>query len=115
EVIGGDAFGVLAHQRALAGGDFYFVEIVPGGVAVVYPDVDGIGLGARYRIGNRADALYVGEIACGRDVLSGGRRISRIDRIDVVILVAGFVLNEQYVLAVARPEVSRDRALGVSR
>ena len=35
ENVGGYAFGVLADQRALTGGDFYFVEIMPGCVAIV--------------------------------------------------------------------------------
>ena len=30
-----DAFGILANQRAFASGDFYFVQIVPGWVAIV--------------------------------------------------------------------------------
>src|SRR6185295_477388 len=31
----GDALGILADQGAFAGGDFYFVEVVPGLVAIV--------------------------------------------------------------------------------
>src|ERR1044072_1138823 len=88
---------------------------MPGWVAVVDTDVDGIRFGTRHCINKRAHAFYVGEITRGRHVLSRGRRIGRIDGIDVVILVAGFVLDEEYVLAIARPEVSGDRALRVGR
>ncbi len=34
----GDAVGILAEQRALAGGDLEFVKIVPGFVAIVQSD-----------------------------------------------------------------------------
>jgi hypothetical protein len=47
--------------------------------------------------------------------LSGGGRIRRVDRVHIVVLVTGFILHEEYVLAVTRPEVSRDRALGIGR
>ena len=30
-----DAFGILANQRAFAGGNLYLVEIVPGWIAIV--------------------------------------------------------------------------------
>ena len=59
------------------------------------------------------DAFYVGEISSRRYVLSRSGRLRRIDCVDVVIFVTGFVLDEEDVLAVARPEVTGDRPLGV--
>src|SRR6185369_8349018 len=115
EDIGGDAFGVLADERALAGRDFYFVEIVPGRVAIVQADVDRIGLTPRHGKDRGSDSFYVREIASRGYVLSGSGCIGGIDGVDVVVLIAGFILNEKYVLAVARPEETGDWALGVGR
>src|SRR6185503_4085312 len=61
----------------------------------------------------RSDSFRVGEIASGGHVLSGSRCFGGIDGVDVVILVAGFVLDVEDVLAVTRPEVNGDRALGI--
>ena len=86
---------------------------MPGWVAIVYTDVDRVGLTARHGIDSGPHAFCVGEISRGGHVLSCGGRVGRIDGVDVVILVAGFILNEEDVLAIARPEVTRDRPLGV--
>ena len=58
-------------------------------------------------------AFYVGEISSCRHVLSCGGCVRRIDCVDVVVFVTGFVLDEEDVLAVARPEVTGDRSLCV--
>src|SRR5436853_583123 len=42
-----------------------------------------------------------------------GRRVSRIDSIDEIVFIAGFVLDKKDVLAIATPKVCRNRARGV--
>jgi hypothetical protein len=107
-----NALGVLADEGALAGGNFQFVEIVPGLIAIVEADVERVRVGFGSGEQLHAHALQSSEVARGGDF--GARRGGggRIHRVDVVILVAIVVLHVNDILAVAAPEVAGDRPFG---
>src|SRR5262245_62175608 len=107
-----EPLGVLANQRPLAGGDFDLVEIVPGLIAVVDPDIHQIGIAPGHGVNLRRHLFQIGQIAGFRRGFSRRRRLGGVDGIDVVILVAVFVLNEQNVFSVTTPEIAWDRAFG---
>ena len=86
---------------------------MPGFIAIVYRHVKNVGFVARDFDDFRAHAFQIGEISSSRNVLARGRRIRRIDRVDEIVFVAGFVLDKKNVLAVAAPEVRWNWARGV--
>ena len=106
----GDAFSVLSQQGSFAGRDLYLVEIVPGFVAIIYSDINHIRFTARDGINHGPHALRVSQIPGGGNVLAGGRVLSRVDGINQIVLVTGFVLHEENVLAVAAPKIVCNRA-----
>src|SRR5829696_9202086 len=53
-------FCVLPHQGAFAGGDFDFIQIVPGWIAVIHADVDRVRLGAWRVVTYSSDLLRIG-------------------------------------------------------
>src|SRR5262249_54804665 len=110
----GETIGVLAYQCALARRNFDLVEIVPGLIAVVDPHIHRIRVAFGHGVNLRRHLFQLGQIAGFRRVFAGGRRLGGVNGIDVVILVAGFVLNEQYVFAVSAPEIAGDRAPGIA-
>ena len=55
----GDALCVLTNQGAIAGRDFYLVEIVPGLISIVQADVDRVGFATRHSENLRANAFHV--------------------------------------------------------
>src|SRR5215510_14876645 len=105
-----NAFRVLTDQRPFAGGDLDLVEIVPGFVAIVETDIDGIGFTARNSVDQCADSFCVGYVSSGGNVFTRGWGRGRIHRVDIVVFVAAFILREQDELSVAAPEVLPDRA-----
>ena len=111
----GDALGVLPHELALAGRDCYAIEIVPGLVAIVDPNVHDVRIVLRNIVDGGADSLGLSQIARGRNLLSRRRGGSRIDGVDVEVLVPALVLDEQDVLPVPAPEILGDRPLDVVR
>ncbi len=106
-----DPLRVLPHERPLARRDLDLVDVVPGGVPVVQPDVDRVGVALGQRVDLGACALRVRQVARGGRLLSGFRRGGRVDGPDVVVLVAVVVLDEEDPLAVARPEEAGDGPL----
>ena len=109
----GQPLGVLAQERPLAGRELHLVEVVPGGIAVVEPDVDRVRVGLGHRVDEGPGAFRRGHVARRRHPLSGGGGSGRIDGVDVEVLVAALVLHVEDELAVLAPEVAGDRALGL--
>ena len=109
----GDALGVLAHESALTGRDADAIEIVPRLVAIVEADVHDVGVFLRHGVEDRANALGGGEVPRSGNVLASGGRRCRIDRVDVEVLVAELVLDEEDVLPIPAPEIPGDRTLRV--
>src|SRR5690606_11407165 len=68
----------------------------------------------RQRVERDADALRFGQVAGRRHAPCRGLR-ARVDRIEIEVLVAVAVLNEQDVAAVPAPEELRDRPALVGR
>ena len=113
----GDALGVLADERALAGRNAHPVEVVPGLVAVVEPHEHDVRLVPRQLIDLGARSFRVGDVA-GRWHLPAARwRVGRVDRVDVEVLIPVVVLHVQQVPAIAAPEVAGNRpvSLGAHR
>ena len=109
----GDLRVVLAQQRPLAGRNLHAIQVVPCRVPIVQPDKNDVWLLGRYVVNESTDALRLGEIPRPRRVLPGRRTVVRVHRVDVEVLVAGLILNEQDVFAVPAPEVAADRPLGI--
>ena len=86
---------------------------MPGRIAIVESDVDGIHLSARLFINLGAHAFQVGQVSRGRHILAGCRARVGIHGIDQIVLIAGFVLHEQDKSSVAAPEITRDWSRGI--
>src|SRR5215469_11545552 len=106
-----DALGVLPNEGLLPRGTAELVKIVPGFVAIVQTDVDGIRIALRRCIQYQPHAFETGQIA-GRRRLGTGRGLGRrINRISIVVFISVVVLDVDDVLAVPAPEKSRDGTL----
>ena len=109
-----DALGVLAEQGPLARRDLDLVDVMPGGIAIVETDVDRVGIGLGHGIDHRPGPLGGGQVAGFGSLLACGGRGCGIHGIDVVVLVAILVLDEEDLFAVPAPEEAGDGPLGIS-
>ena len=106
---------VLDQQFAFTGVDVEAVDVVQCRVAVVDADDDLRRRPLWHGINHRADSFHRGQVSRRRHpgFLVGFR--PGIDRVDVEVLGAAFVLDEQHVAAVLRPKVAAKGSLGVGR
>ena len=101
---------VLCYQCTLACRDLYLIDIVPGLVAVVDADVDRVGVRLWHILDHRPNAFGFGQVPRGRDRRACCGLVGGIYGVDVKVLIAAFVLYEQYVFSITRPEILPHRA-----
>ncbi len=102
----GNAIGIGAYQRALAGGDFKLVKIVPGFIAVVEPDIEHVGIRFWRAKQHYAHALEMCKIARWRGIAIGRIRRAGIYGIHVEVFIPRVVLHKDQVPAVATPQIA---------
>ena len=82
---------------------------MPSLVAIIQPDVDHVRIALRHLEYLHPYTFQSGQIARGWRFRSCGRFRGRIDRINIEVLITVVILRIKDILAVSRPEISRDR------
>ena len=86
---------------------------MPRGVAIVQAHVDRVRGGLGHGVDAGPHVLDLGEVARRRDVLAGGWRLGGVEGVDVEVLVAVPILDNEEVTAVPAPEGDPDGPQGV--
>ncbi len=87
---------------------------MPGLIAVVQANIDGVRIVLGYIHKLHANAFEPSEVARGGSVRASARFGCRVDGVNVVVFVAVVIFHVKNVFAVAAPEIAGDRALEFS-